>query len=188
MIPEPRFAPLIPQAMTPEQRRVADAIASGPRGGLRGPFNALLRSPELADRAQKLGEYLRFGTCLPAPLKELAILLTARHWRAQYEWYAHSSLARKAGLEDAIIAAIAEGRPPASLSPAQAAVHGFCTEILETKEVSDAAFDAARRAFGEQGAIELVGLVGYYSLVAMVLNVDRYPLPEGVAPPLTARK
>jgi 4-carboxymuconolactone decarboxylase len=181
---EPRFKPLTPEEMTPEQRQVAAAIVAGPRGGMRGPFSALLRSPELADRAQKLGEYVRFRSSLPKALNELAILVTARHWTAQYEWYAHARLAAEAGLAPALIAALAEGKPPAEMSREESVVYAFCSELLERHEVSDATFAAAREAFGERGIVDLVGASGYYGLVSMVLNVARQPLPNGIAPPL----
>ena len=179
---EPRFKTLTPETLAPEQRRVAEAIVKGPRGGMRGPFNALLRSPGLADAAQKLGEQVRFKLSLPAPLRELAILLTARHWTAQYEWYAHNKIAREAGLAGGICEAIAEGKRPAGMSADEAVVYEFCAELLGTTQMSDATFGKTRERFGEAGVIELTGTCGYYSLVAMVLNVDRQPLPEGAVP------
>jgi len=179
-----RFSPLQPERMSPEQKRVAEAIQGGPRGGLRGPFNALLRSPELADRVQKVGEYIRFQSSLPARLNELAILIVARKWTAQFEWYAHHQFAMKAGLDPAIAAAIAEGKRPNHMQDDEAAIYAFCTELLETAQVSDATFRAATERFGEQGVIDVIGALGYYSMVSMVLNVDRYPLPQGVEPPL----
>jgi 4-carboxymuconolactone decarboxylase len=183
-----RFTPLTPETMTPDQKRVADNIMSGPRQGMRGPFNALLRSPELADHAQKLGAYVRFNTSIPPRLNELAILLTARHWTAQYEWYAHHRLAMKAGLSLDIAAAIAAGKRPASMQPDETVVYDFCHEVLETGQASDKSFKAAVDKFGERGAIDLIGVIGYYSLVAMVLNVDRVPIPDGGKLPLTALK
>ena len=179
---EPRFKTLTTETMTPEQRHVAEAIVKGPRGGMRGPFNALLRSPGLADAAQKLGEHVRFKTTMPAPLRELAILLTARHWTAQYEWYAHNKIAREAGLAPAICDATADGKKPATMSSDEAIVYDFCSELLGTTQMSDATFGKTRERFGEAGVIELTGICGYYSLVAMVLNVDRQPLPEGAVP------
>jgi 4-carboxymuconolactone decarboxylase len=176
---EPRFKTLTPETMAPEQRRVAEAIVKGPRGGMRGPFNALLRSPGLADAAQKLGEQVRFKLSLPAPLRELAILLTARHWTAQY---AHNKIAREAGLAGGICEAIAEGKRPAGMSADEAVVYEFCAELLGTTQMSDATFGKTRERFGEAGVIELTGTCGYYSLVAMVLNVDRQPLPQGAVP------
>ena len=179
---EPRFKTLTPETMTPEQRRVADSIVKGPRGGMRGPFNALLRSPGLADVAQKLGEHVRFKMTMPAPLRELAILLTARHWTAQYEWYAHNKIAREAGLAAAICDAVADGKRPAPMSADEAIVYDFCSELLATTQMSDATFAKTRERFGEAGVMELTGTCGYYSLVAMVLNVDRQPIPEGAVP------
>jgi len=180
----PRLPPIPESELSEAQRRVRDRIASGPRGGVRGPFDALLRSPELADRLQKVGAYVRFESSLPAPLSELAILVTARHWGAQYEWWAHRRLAEKAGLAPAIADAIAEGRRPGALQEDEAAVYDFCRELHETKNVSDAAWNAALARFGERGVIDLIGTCGYYGAVSMVLNAARVPLPEGVAPPL----
>lgn len=181
---EGRFPAIPPERMSPEQRAVADAIAGGPRGGLRGPFNALLRSPVLADRFQRVGEYLRFNSSIPPALNEFAILITAREWSAQYEWYAHHRLAMQAGLSPAIAQAVAEGRRPEGMSEDEALVYDFCTELHRTRTVSDATFERAKARFGEQGVIDLIGVSGYYVAVAMVLNVAQVPLPEGVAPPL----
>ncbi|MGA7983998.1 MAG: carboxymuconolactone decarboxylase family protein [Burkholderiales bacterium] len=180
----PRLPPLSKHDMDEAQQRVYDAIVAGPRGGVRGPFDALLRSPELADRLQKVGACVRFESSLPARLAELAILVTARHWGAQYEWYAHRRLAEKAGLAPAIAEDIAEGRRPAAMQADEAAIFEFCRELHETKHVSDAAWNAALERFGERGVIDLIGTCGYYTLVSMVLNATRHPLPEGVAPPL----
>lgn len=180
----PRFKKLVPEEMTAAQRAVYEAIAGGPRGGVRGPFNALLRSPVLADRAQKLGEHLRFESSLAPRLNELAILITARYWAAQYEWYAHQKAGAKAGLGLELMAELAAGRRPAGMDPEEATVYDFCTELHEKKAVSDAAFQAALERFGERGVVDLIGVSGYYTLVSMVLNVDRAPLPEGVPPPL----
>ena len=181
---KPRLPPLAETDMNDAQRAVYRTIAAGPRGAVSGPFNALLRSPELADRLQKVGAYVRFESSLPAPLSELAILVTARHWGAQYEWWAHRRLAEEAGLAPAIADAIAEGRRPAAMDADEAAVYDFCRELHETKNVSDAAWNAALAPFGERGVIDLIGTCGYYGAVSMVLNAARVPLPEGVAPPL----
>jgi len=181
----PERLPAIPaEAMTPEQRRVAEAIAAGPRGSIRGPFAALLRSPAVADRVQTLGEYLRFNSSIPRALNELAILVTAREWSAQYEWYAHHRLAMEAGLPPAIAAAVAEGREPEGMDADQRLVWTFCTELHRNRGVSDATYAAVTARFGEQGAIDLVAVSGYYVLVAMTLNLSRVPLPPGVEPPL----
>jgi 4-carboxymuconolactone decarboxylase len=179
-----RFPLLTEATMTPRQRQSYEAIVSGPRKGASGPFNALLRSPEAADRVQKVGEYVRFQSTIPAALNELAILITGRFWGAQFEFWAHRRLARTAGLADAIIDAVAEGRRPAPMSDDERIVYDFCTELFRDKAVADATFRAAVERFGEQGVIDLVAACGYYSIVSMVLNVDRYPLPAGERPPL----
>ena len=179
-----RLPPLAPEAMTPEQKRIVDGIVAGPRGGLRGPFPAMLRSPEVAERFQKLGEYLRFDSSIPTALNELAILVTAREWSAQYEWYAHHLLAMKAGLPPAIAEAVAEGRKPDGMDADQALVWQFCTELHKTKQVSDASYAATKDRFGERGIIDLIAVSGYYVAVAMTLNVAQVPLPPGVPVPL----
>ena len=179
---ERRFPPLAESEMSDAQRKVYSEIASGPRGGVRGPFSALLRSPELADRAQKLGEWVRFKSSLPDRLKEFAILVTARHWSAQYEWHAHHAHALKAGLDPRLAAELARGKRPAGMSDEEAAVHDFCRELHEKKAVSDAAYAAVVKHFGERGAVDLIGVIGYYTLVSMILNVERHPLPDGAVP------
>ena len=180
----PRFSALTEDLMNEEQRSVYRAIAGGPRGGVRGPFNFLLRSPELADRAQKLGEYARFKSSLRAALNELAILVTARYWSAQYEWYAHVKLAEKAGLRPEIIRSIGKNQKPADMSADETIVYEFCHELHHKKEVSDATYAAAAKRFGERGVVDLVGVSGYYTLVSMVLNVERHALPDGQPDPL----
>jgi 4-carboxymuconolactone decarboxylase len=170
--------------MTPQQKAVADAIASGPRGGLRGPFQAWLRSPELADRLQKVGEHLRFHSSVPRRLNELAILITARAWDAQFEWYAHHRMAMDAGLEPAVAADIAEGRRPAAMQPDEAVVYDFCTELRANRNVSDATLARALALLGEQGVIDLIAVNGYYDTVSMTLNVAEVPLPDGLPNPL----
>ena len=181
-----RFKQLTEATMTPRQRQSYQGIVSGPRKGARGPFNALLRSPEVADRVQKVGEYIRFQSSIPATLNEMAILITGRFWGAQYEYWAHSALARTAGLPDPIIDAIAEGRRPATMSADERIVYDFCSELFRDRSVSDAAFKAVADRFGEQGVIDLIAACGYYSIVSMVLNVDRHPLPAGEKSPLRA--
>ena len=181
-----RFSLLSEATMTPRQREAYQGIVSGPRKGAVGPFNALLRSPEVADRVQRVGEYVRFQTTIPAPLNEMAILITGRFWSAQFEFWAHARLARTAGLPDPIIEAIAAGHRPATMSGDERIVYEFCTELFRDKAVSDATFKAIVDRFGEQGVIDLIAATGYYSIVSMVLNVDRYPLPEGEQPPLKA--
>lgn len=179
-----RLKPLTPESMSEEQKRVAAEIAGGPRGGLRGPFPALLYSPVLADRAQRLGEFCRFNTSLPAKLNELAILVTARHWAAQYEWFAHARIAREKGLAEEVIEAIRTRRAPNFKDPDEALVYRFADEYYASKRVSDANYQAMVERFGEAGTVELVGVMGYYGLVAMTLNVFEKGLPEGEPEPL----
>jgi len=180
-----RFTTLTADTMSPEQRRVAEAIQSGPRGvGLRGPFNALLRSPELCDLVQRVGAFVRFGSSIPSRLNELAIIMAGRKWTAQYEFYAHRRLALEAGLKPAIADAVAAGTRPVGMAEDEAIVYDFVSELLSTGQVSDTAFQRVSAAFGERGVVDLVGAVGYYSLVSMVLNVARVPLPAGVDLPL----
>ena len=179
-----RFPPLEPDAMTAAQRAVAEAIASGPRGGLRGPFQAWLRSPVLADRLQKVGEYLRFSSTAPRRLNELAILITARAWDAQFEWWAHHRLALEAGLDPAVAADLAEGRRPAAMQADEAVVYDFCTELRATRRVSDATLAAAIALLGEAGVIDLIAVSGYYDIVSMTLNVAEVALPDGLPEPL----
>jgi 4-carboxymuconolactone decarboxylase len=181
----PRLAPLDLAKLTPEQKKVADAIVAGPRGGLRGPFEPWLRSPHLADRAQKLGEYCRFHNSLPKELAELAICLVGRHFKAQYEFYAHARLANEAGLAPAIIEAVRTRATPPFTRDAERIVYDFVTEYLETNRVAAANYKRAIDAFGEQGVVDLVGVCGYYMLVSMTLNVFEMPLPPGVPEPLT---
>lgn len=181
-----RLKQLSREEMTDEQRRIADEIMQGPRGGstgLQGPFNAWMRAPGLCDPAQKLGAYCRFNTSLPARLSEIAILVTGRHWRSNFEFWAHMRLARQAGVAEEKIQAIHAGRRPDDLAEDEAAVHDLAKELLETARVSDANFERAKKLFGERGVVDLVGIVGYYSLVALTLNAVRQPVPEGETPP-----
>jgi 4-carboxymuconolactone decarboxylase len=127
---------------------------------------------------------MRFHSTIPSKLNELAIIITARHWTSNYEWYAHRRAAQTAGLSQGIIDAIAAGKRPQSMAPDEEAVYDFVSELLTTKQVSDATFKAAKDRFGERGVVDLIGVSGYYQLVSMLLNVDRYPLPEGQQPEL----
>jgi 4-carboxymuconolactone decarboxylase len=169
--------------MTEAQKRVYHSIAAGPRGGVRGPFNALLRSPDLADRVQNVGEYLRFSTSLPARLNELAILINARFWGSKYEWYAHRPLAEKGGLAPAIADDLARNRRPETMQGDETIVYEFCTALHTAHAVDDALFDRAVAALGERGVMDLIGVSGYYTLVSMVLNVAEVPLPAGASSP-----
>ena len=190
---EQRFKPIPPENLTPEQRALYDAIKSGPRGAVKnsaaakpgplgGPFNVLLRSPDIGNIIQSLGAAIRFRSSIPAKLNELAIITVARQWSAHYEWQAHHRLALAAGLDPAIGEDIAQGRRPAKMSEDEAIVYDFSAELHETHGVSDATYERALDRFGERGVMDLIAVNGYYVLVSMVLNVDRTPLPEGAKP------
>ena len=183
-----RFPVLTPDQMTPAPKKVADAIVSGPRKSMGGPFNAWLRSPELADRLQAVGEQVRFHSSLPPRLSEFAILLTAREWDADYEWYAHYPLALKAGLKPEIATAVAKGARPAGMAADEAAVYDFMAELRRTKRVSDPTYAAAHKLLGDQGVIDLVALSGYYDLVSMTLNTAQVRPPEPGPLPLPERR
>src|SRR5262245_4898821 len=174
-----RFKPLTYDEMTPAQRTMIEHVLSGPRGSTDGPFNVQLRSPEMGDLGQQFGAATRFATSVPRKLYELAIIITARHWTAQFEWTAHHRGALQAGVSPAVCDAIAAGRRPAAMPPDEEAVYNFATELLEKKQVSDATFDAAKELLGEKGVVDLISVLGWYGTVSMYLNVDRYPLPEG---------
>ena len=188
-----RFPIIQPEQMNAEQKKLFDTIVSGPRSQnygneaaqrvLRGgPFNAWMRSPELGYRLQNVGEYARFKTSIPQRLNELAILITAREWTSQYEWYAHHALAMKAGLDPKIAEDVAAGKRPATMKEDEAAVYDFCVQLHRNRRVDDAAFNRAKALFGEQGVIDLIGVSGYYVAVSMTLNVAEVPVPDGTTP------
>jgi 4-carboxymuconolactone decarboxylase len=179
----PRIAELKPADMTPAQRAIAEELTSGPHGGIRGPHGIWLRVPELARRARALSEFIRFQSSLPKRLLELAILVGGRFWKADYEFYAHAKLGQQAGLDEAIIRAIAERRRPTFSEPNDAVVYDLCSELLETRRVSDAAYNKAVKALGLQAVIEVVATIGYYSLVSLTLNAFAVPLPAGEKSP-----
>jgi 4-carboxymuconolactone decarboxylase len=186
--------------MTPPQRAYADAVMAGPTAAtgsaavvkgaafLGAPFNVYLRSPELAQGLRQVAEYIRFKTSLPPRLNEFAILVTARHWGSQYEWFAHHRLAMQAGLSPAVAEDLAQGRRPSGMKEDEAAIYDFSHELHNRHEVSDAAYKAVVDKFGEQGAVDLIAVNGYYTMVSMILNVDRSPMPGGAKPPLAPLK
>jgi 4-carboxymuconolactone decarboxylase len=181
----PERMPVIPaDKMTAEQKKAAAAIAAGPRGDVKGPFVSLLRSPELMDRVQRVGEYIRFRCPLDKRINELAAAITARHWTQQFEWWAHSRQALEAGLKPAIAEAIAEGRRPAGMAEDEEIVYDFLTELLVNKGVCDVTYERALRKFGEAGLIDVIAVSGYYGLLAMVMNTTRTAVPEGNPLPL----
>jgi len=156
---------------TPEQKAVLDDILAGPRGNLNGPFLGWIHSPELAQQAQRLGAFCRYRTGLPLRLSELAILVTAARWQAQAEWFIHYPIALEAGVSEADAEAIRVGQEPSFADADDALIYAFATELYDTKRVSDGTYAAAVQRFGHQVVINLVGLLGYYALVAMTLNV-----------------
>ncbi len=181
-----RFPRLTPEAMTDAQRDVAAEIAAGPRGEVRGPFIALIHNAELARRIQQLGEQLRWNSKLAPGLLELAVLVTAREWSCQHEWYMHEKLARKAGLDPRIVEAIAQGKEPQGMSADETLVFKASRQAHASGRLDDETFAAARERFGLDGTLELLALNGYYSMMAMILNTAGMPLPDGAEPPLRA--
>lgn len=194
-----RFALTKLSEMTPEQKAAAEALRAGPRASVGSsataaadsvgsPFNIWIRHAELLDRLQRVGEYIRFKSSLPPRLNEFAILITAREWEAQYEWFAHHRLAMAGGLDPKIAEDLANGRRPANMKPDEAIVYDFTTELHKHHGVSDATYQRAVAAFGEGGVADLIAVNGYYVLVAMTVNVDRTPIPNDGKPPLPRLK
>jgi 4-carboxymuconolactone decarboxylase len=180
-----RFRPLTAEEMTAEQKALVDQVTSGKiEGGTGGPLNVLLRSPQLGESVLRYGAYERFHSPLPSKLAELAALIMTRAWTSQFPWQAHHRAATQAGLSDAIISSIANGNRPADMQPDEEAVYNFCTELLKTTQMSDATFAALKEKLGERGVVEVIGVMGYYEIVSMTLNVDRYPVPNGAKPEL----
>jgi 4-carboxymuconolactone decarboxylase len=179
-----RMPPIAADKLTDAQRMAADAFAEGRGYAVRGPFVPLIRSPEVMLRAKAMGDYLRFKSTLGSRLNEMVILITAREWTQQYEWNAHHPLALKAGLRPEIADAIAAGYRPAGMTEDEEIAYDMATEILRLKRVSDPTYARALAKFGEQGVIDLLGVVGYYNFLAIVMNATRTGLPEGVAEPL----
>jgi 4-carboxymuconolactone decarboxylase len=179
-----RLPPIPVDKMTPEQKRASQEFESGRGYAPRGPFAVMLRSPEVMLRAKAMGDYLRFRNVLPAPIREMVILLTAREWSQDYEWFHHYRIGLKEGLARATADAIADGRRPEAMSEPEAAAYDFAIELHRRRSVSDATYARALSHFGEQGIIDLIGLNGYYSFNAMMMNVARTPLDDAEAEPL----
>ena len=182
-----RLPPIPPARWNEEQRRYAQEIIDGPRGALITPFIPLLRSPELMAHSQRMGEYLRYRSAIGLRLSELAILLTARHWSQPAEWAIHAPIAVRTGITEATVCAIAEDRQPARLPDDEQVVYDFCRELHERMQVSDQTWHRAVALFGEQGAVDLIGINGYYAFLAMVMNAARTPAPPSAAPRLAPR-
>ena len=180
----PRIPLFSTDSMTPEQEQVYADIVNGPRKKLVGPLRASLHNPALADRWQKFGEILRYDTSLPRRLNELAILVTARRWNAQLEWHVHAQAAVEAGLPEAAVEALREGRSPEFADGAEADVYEFARTLQQAGNVPDDVYDRVRARWGAVGVVELSSVIGYYTLVAMTLNVHEIPLPDDAADPL----
>jgi 4-carboxymuconolactone decarboxylase len=179
-----RMPPIPADKLSDAQKKAAEAFAQGRGYAIRGPFVPLIRSPEVMLRAKAMGDYLRFQSSLGPRLNEMVILVTAREWTQQYEWHAHAEIARKEGLRGDIVEAISDGRRPAGMAEDEDTAYDMATEILRLKRVSDATYRRAVAKFGEQGVIDLLGVVGYYNFLAIVMNATRTALPENVAEPL----
>lgn len=179
-----RIKELKDKEMTPAQRKIRDEIVSGPRGKLQGPLRVWLTSPNLADKAQQLGQFCRYETSLPTHLSELAILVTGRFWGAEFEWYAHKRIGLEAGLDPEVVEDIRCRRSPNFKTKAEKLIYEFATQLHNDHRVAKSTYAAAVNEFGEKGAVELVGILGYYTLISMTLNTFEVPLPEGVQPEL----
>ena len=176
-----RMPPIPAEKMTEVQKKAAADHAAA-RGSLTGPWNVLLRSPELMGRVRGTSDYVRFNGALPPRLSEFVILITARQWSQGYEWNAHHPLALKGGLKPDIAKAIGDGRRPQGMAEDEEALYDFCTELLRNHSVSDATYARVASKFGEKGIVDTIGLIGHYTMIAMVLNTARTPVPaEGSA-------
>jgi 4-carboxymuconolactone decarboxylase len=176
-----RMPPIPAEKMSEAQKKAAAEFMAA-RGQLTGPWNVLLRSPEMINRARALSDYVRFNGALPPRLSEFVILITAREWAQPYEWNAHHALALKGGLNPEIAKAVADGRRPPQMADDEEAAYDFCIELHQNHSVSDATYARALSTFGERGIVDIIGLSGWYTLVSMVLNTARTPLPAGAAP------
>ena len=181
-----RMPPIVAEKMTAEQKAAADEFTAGRGYGVSGPFAVMLRSPEVMLRAKAMGDYLRFRNVLPKRVSEMVILLTAREWTQQYEWAYHYPIALEAGLAKPTAEAIAEGRRPEGMQADELAAYDFSSELHRRRSVSDATYARALKLFGEQGIVDLIGISGYYSFLAMMMNVARSKVDDDVAkvPPL----
>lgn len=180
----PRFPQLTRETLSEAQRPLAEEILRISSVGLAGPYNAMLRSPVMAERLFRLLDYLRFHTSLPRRLNEFAILIQARHWTSQVEWYAHHPIALKAGLSPAVAEELRQGRRPAGMQPDEAVVYDYCTELVTAHAVSDATFRRAVELLGEQQVVDLTVVSGTYVTIAMILAVAQEGVPAGKTPPL----
>jgi len=179
-----RMPPIPADKLTDAQKKAIEEFKAARSADISGPFVPMLRSPEVMNRARALGDYLRFKSTLPPRLSEFVILMTARRWTQQYEWNAHEPLAIKGGLKKEIVAAIAEGRRPDAMADDEDILYNLCDELARTQGVSDATYARGVARFGEAGVIDAIGITGYYTMLAMVLNTARTPLPSDAKPAL----
>jgi 4-carboxymuconolactone decarboxylase len=186
--PAARLAPLTDEEMTDEQKAVRDAVVASRKSEIRGPFLVYLHAPKFGDHAQRLGAHCRYHTVLPPRLSEFAILVTARLWKAQYEWFAHAKIAATAGVTAKTIADLRAGRAPNSAPKDERMLYDFIMELYKTKRVSKRNYDRVFAILGKVGTIELVGILGYYAMVAMTLNAFTMPIPEGEEMPFAEPK
>lgn len=170
-----RMPPLADDQMDEVQKAAAAALIAGPRGAVFGPFIPLMRSPELMDRMQKVGEYLRFQSSLETRINEFVMLIVSRQWTQQFEWCMHYPLAQKAGVRTDVLDALGQGRRPPGMAPDEEAAYDLCDELDRTRGVSDATYARAVELFGERGVLDMLGLIGYFTTVSMVMNVARTP-------------
>lgn len=183
----PRVAELDVTRLSHEQRAVYDAIVAGPRGKVAGPLAVWLESAGLADKAQALGAFCRYGSTLPARLSELAILTTAGFWRAGYEWHSHEPLALKAGIDPAVLASIRTAQTPAFEKSDEQAVYDLARELFDAHNVSEATYRRAVTELGQKAVVELVGILGYYTLISMTIKTFEVAVPEGKPEPAWER-
>lgn len=176
--PKQRMPAPDPASYTEEQQAVADAIAAGPRGSVRGPLAVWLNRPGLAARAQELGQYCRYDSSLEPRLSELAILVMARAYSAEFEWYAHKPIAIRAGISDTAVEAIRTGQEPDLPDPEEAVVYRFARAALDTRQVPDPLYAEAESVLGRDRLVDLVGVLGYYSLISLTLNIFRVSPPQ----------
>jgi 4-carboxymuconolactone decarboxylase len=181
-----RLPALDPQTLSPAQSEAYNRIATGARGGVRGPFLALLHSPVLAAKVEQLGVYVRFQCAVPERLRELAILAVARHWRCDYEWYAHAPIAERLGVPEAALARLGRGEDPGFEERGEILVQEYCATLLREGQVSQPLYDQLHEMLGQQGIVDLTGLVGYYTMLALTLNAHAIRVPEGTEIPWRA--
>jgi 4-carboxymuconolactone decarboxylase len=179
-----RMPPIPPERLTDVQKKAITEFTAARKAEPTGPFIPLMRSPEVMNRARAMGDYLRYNSVLPPRLSEFTILITSRRWTQNYEWDTHSSLAAAGGLSADVIKAVAEGRRPERMAEDEEALYQLCTELHQNQSVSDPTYARAIKVFGEQGVIDIVGITGYYTMLAMVLNTARTPVPDGHKPAL----